>query len=475
MRIAIVGAGISGMTAAYRLSRDHEVTMFESGDTFGGHTYTRDVELQGRPYAVDMGFIVFNDWTYPRFIALLDELGVAWQPSNMSFSVSCEKTGLEYNGTSLNALFAQRKNIVNPMFLRMIADILRFNRLSRVVLKQEDRGVTLGAFLQEHSFSRAFTEYYVVPMGRAIWSATEEAMLSCPIHFFVEFFDRHGFLNINDRPTWRAIKGGSREYAKKLVAAYKQRMRVGTPVVGVQRQADGVVVRTKRGDVERFDYVVFACHSDAALKMLDPPTPLECELLSAFPYQENDVVLHTDARMLPRLPLARAAWNYHNLVRNHERVAVTYDMNILQTIESPETFMVTLNRTAEIDPRKILHRVALDHPVYTPGAVAAQKRRLEISGVNRTAYCGAYWRYGFHEDGCVSGEWAAEDIRRAIAVKERPADGGLRERRESVHGASGAGIPGSDGLASRHPEGASTVASVVAAASVALESSFRRV
>jgi predicted NAD/FAD-binding protein len=420
MRIAVVGAGISGMTAAYRLSRDHEVTVFDPGESFGGHTYTTDVELQGKQYAVDMGFIVFNHWTYPRFIALLDELGVASQTSDMSFSVSCEKTGLEYNGTSLNSLFAQRRNIVNPTFLRMIADILRFNKQAKAVLKQEDKGATLGDYLKEHGFSRAFTEYYIVPMGRAIWSATEEAMLNCPIQFFVDFFDRHGFLNVNDRPQWRAITGGSREYAKKLTASYRQRIRVKTPVVGVQRQADCVIVRTKRGDVERFDYVIFACHSDQALKMLDPPTPLECELLSAFPYQENDVVLHTDRRMLPKTPLARAAWNYHNLVRNHDRVAVTYDMNILQTIDAPEIFMVTLNRSADIDPRKVLHRMSMDHPVYTPGAVAAQKRRLEISGQNRTFYCGAYWRYGFHEDGCVSGEWAAEDVRRVIESRQKP-------------------------------------------------------
>jgi uncharacterized protein len=414
MRIAVVGSGIAGMTAAYRLSREHEVTVFEANEHFGGHTFTKDVELQGRPYAVDMGFIVFNHWTYPHFIALLDELGVASQPSNMSFSVSCEKTGLEYNGTSLNSLFAQRRNIVNPSFLRMIADILRFNRQSKAVLAQEETGATLGDYLKEHGYSRSFIEYYVVPMGRAIWSATEEAMLNCPVRFFVDFFERHGFLNVNDRPVWRAIRGGSREYAKKLVAPYKQRLRLSTPVAGVQRQADCVIIRTGRGDVERFDYVIFACHSDQALKMLDPPTPLECELLSAFPYQENDCVLHTDTRMLPRTPLARAAWNYHNLSRNHDRVAVTYDMNILQTINSPEIFMVTLNRTAEIDPRKILHRVAMEHPVYTPGAVAAQKRRAEISGHNRTFYCGAYWRYGFHEDGCITGEWAVEDVRRVI-------------------------------------------------------------
>lgn len=414
MRVAIIGAGISGMVAAYRLCRDHDVTVFEANDHFGGHTYTVDTELQGRTYAVDMGFIVFNHWTYPGFVALLKELGVESQPSNMSFSVSCERTGLEYNGTSLNALFAQRRNIVNPRFLRMIAEILRFNSQSRAILKKPESSQTLGDYLAAGHYSRSFIDYYLVPMGKAIWSATEQAMLNCPVYFFVDFFERHGFLNINNRPQWYAIKGGSREYARKLTAPYRHRIRLSTPIAGVRRAHDGVVVRTARGDVERFDYVFFACHSDQALRLLEAPTPLEQEILGAFPYQENEAVLHTDTRMLPRTPLARAAWNYHALARNQERVAVTYNMNILQTLTAPEVFMVTLNRTAEIDPRKILKQVVFDHPVYTPKAVAAQKRRTEISGHNRTFYCGAYWRYGFHEDGLVSGDWAVADFKRVI-------------------------------------------------------------
>ncbi len=404
------------MVAAYRLCRDHEVTVFEADDHYGGHTYTVDVELHGRRYAVDMGFIVFNDWTYPGFIKLMNELGVESQPSNMSFSVRDERTGLEYNGTSLNALFAQRRNIVNPSFLRMIAEILRFNKQCRSLLSSPDTSMTLGEYLAKHRYSTPLIEHYVVPMGMAIWSATEQAILNCPARFFVDFFERHGFLNVNNRPQWRAIKGGSREYARKLTAPYRHRLHTRTPVASVQRSADGVSVRTARGDVERFDYVFFACHSDQALKLLDPPTPREIEILSAFPYQENDAVLHTDSRMLPQTPLARAAWNYHALTAKQERVAVTYNMNILQTLTAPEVFMVTLNRTSHITPHRILKRVVFHHPVYTPAAVAAQARRTEISGENRTFYCGAYWRYGFHEDGLVSGDWAVEDFKRVIAA-----------------------------------------------------------
>lgn len=418
MRIAVIGSGVSGMTAAYRLSKSHDVTVFEASDHFGGHTYTRDIEMCGRSHAVDMGFIVFNDRTYPGFVSMMSELGVPSQPSNMSFSLRCERTGLEYNGTSLNSLFAQRLNLVRPSFLKMIADILRFNRESPRLLLSQDSPLTLGEYLERHGYSEAFIERYIIPMGRAIWSATEEAMLDWPARFFVDFFERHGFLSVNDRPRWKAIRGGSREYARKLTASYRHRIRLRTPVKSVKRMHDAVMVRTARGDVECFDYVVFACHSDQALKMLDGPTPQESEVLSAFPYQPNDVALHTDVRMLPRTPLARAAWNYHALEEKRPGVALTYDMNILQTLVSPLPLLVTLNRTADIDPAQIIHTATMDHPVYTPEAVAAQKRRHEVSGRNRTFYCGAYWRYGFHEDGVVSAEWAVRDLN-IVAAREQ--------------------------------------------------------
>ena len=418
MRIAIIGSGVSGMTAAYRLAKQHDITVFEASDYFGGHTCTHDVEMAGRNYAVDMGFIVFNDRTYPSFVALMNELGVESQSSNMSFSLRCERTGLEYNGTSVNSLFAQRLNILRPSFIKMITDILRFNRESPRLLLTQDSPLTLGEYLEKHGYSEPFIERYIIPMGRAIWSATEEAMLAWPARFFVDFFERHGFLTVNNRPQWKAIRGGSREYARKLTASYRHRIRLRTPVQSVKRTHDAVMVRTARGDVERFDYVVFACHSDQALKMLDGPTPQETEILGAFPYQPNEVVLHTDTNMLPRAPLARAAWNYHALGDNKGGVALTYDMNILQTLVSPLPFLVTLNRTGDIDPKHIIHSATMDHPVYTPEAVAAQKRRHEVSGRNRTFYCGAYWRYGFHEDGVVSAEWAVRDFN-IVAAREQ--------------------------------------------------------
>jgi predicted NAD/FAD-binding protein len=419
VKIAIIGSGIAGLTAAWRLHRDHDITLFEANDYFGGHTATVDVEYHGRHYAIDTGFIVFNDWTYPNFIALLDELGVDTQWSNMSFSLRCEATGLEYNGTSVNTLFAQRRNLLRPSFLRMIFDILRFNRESRELLRHANDRLTLGDYLAIRGYSKVFRERYIVPMGMAIWSSTEAAMLGFPARFFVEFFDKHGFLNVNDRPVWRTVKGGSREYVRKLTAPLRSRIRLSTPVAAVRRDASGVTLRTATGDEARFDYVFFACHSDQALAMLEAPTAAERAILGALPYQLNEAVLHTDLAMLPRRPLARAAWNYHALGPAAERrdlLAVTYNMNVLQNITAPVVFMVTLNRSDEIDPRTVLGRYHYSHPIYTPDGVQAQQRRSEISGANRSFFCGAYWRYGFHEDGVVSALWALEDFSRVAGV-----------------------------------------------------------
>jgi predicted NAD/FAD-binding protein len=413
MRVAVIGSGISGMVAAARLHPAHEVTVFEAGSHVGGHTNTIDVDWRGRHFAVDTGFIVFNDWTYPRFIALLDELDVEYQRSNMSFSLRDERCGLEYNGTTLNTLFAQRRNVLRPSFLRMIGDILRFNKASRGLLGSAEDTLTLGEYLAREGYSRAFREQFIVPMGMAIWSATEQAMLSFPARFFVEFFDKHGFLNVNDRPVWQAVKGGSREYMRKLSAPLRDRIRLETAVIGVRRDPVGVTIRTAAAS-ERFDHVFIACHSDQALKILEDPSESERCVLGAFPYQQNEAVLHTDESMLPRTKLARAAWNYHLLDGRDPggRVALTYDMNVLQSLDAPARFLVTLNRRGDIDPAKVIETITYHHPVYLPTGVAAQRRRAEVSGVNRTFYCGAYWRHGFHEDGVVSAEWALEDFAR---------------------------------------------------------------
>jgi predicted NAD/FAD-binding protein len=416
----VVGAGVAGLHAAWRLARVHEVTVFEAADYAGGHTATVDVEWAGRPYAVDTGFIVFNDWTYPNFVAMLTELGVAWQPSSMSFSLRCERTGLEYNGTSINALFAQRLNALRPSFLRMIADILRFNARSKALVGSLDDTLTLGEYIDRGGYSRQFVEHYIVPMGRSIWSAEAAAMLAFPARFFVEFFDRHGFLSVDERPAWQAVRGGSREYVRALLASTRLDLRLSTPVASVRRLPEEVRVRTARGEVEAFDYVFLACHSDQALRVLEAPSAAEAAVLRAFPYAANEVILHTDDSLLPRRPLARGAWNYHLLADPQEPVAVTYDMNVLQSLDAPVRFLVTLNNRRAIDERRILRSFSYDHPVYSPAAVAAQARHRELNGAQRTYFCGAYWRSGFHEDGVVSAQAALAHFEQDLARAELP-------------------------------------------------------
>jgi predicted NAD/FAD-binding protein len=402
MKIAIIGTGISGLTAAWQLRREHRLTLFEANDYIGGHTHTVDVEVGGRSYAVDTGFIVFNDWTYPNFIDLLDQLGVASQPTLMSFSVRCERTGLEYNGENLNTLFAQRRNLFRPSFHRMIRDILRFNREAPALLDGQ-RNISLNAYLREQNYSQEFTEHYILPMAAAIWSAEPDMTGEMPVRFFVQFFKNHGLLSVNDRPQWRVIQGGSRSYVERLTAPFRDRIRLNCPVEWVRRHPQQVHVKPKHGPVESFDEVIFATHSDQALRLLADPTSREREILGAIPYQYNEVVLHTDIRLLPRQRRAWAAWNYHLPAQPQARVAVTYNMNILQGLDAPETFCVTLNRSEAIDPARILYRTSYHHPVFTEASVKAQARRDEISGINRTWYCGAYWSYGFHEDGVNSG------------------------------------------------------------------------
>ena len=400
------------MVAAYHLCRDHEITVFESGSYIGGHTHTIDVLAEGREYAVDTGFIVHNDWTYPNFVALLEELGVAWQPSDMSFSVRCESSGLEYNGTSINSLFAQRLNLLRPSFLRMVADIVRFSSQAPALLAERAADVSLGDYLQEHRYSHFFIENYIIPMGAAVWSSRPADMLKFPARFLVEFFANHGFLSVNNRPTWRVIQGGSREYVKKLTARYAARIRLNTPVDSLQRQPHQVSVRLRNGSVEHFDRVFIACHSDQALALLADASPAEREILGAISYQENEALLHTDTRLMPRKRLAWAAWNYHIPKQPVERVAVTYNMNILQSLRAPAQFMLSLNRAQEIDPAKVLGAYTYHHPIYTAAAVAAQRRRHEIDGARRTHYCGAYWGYGFHEDGVNSAQTSLEEFAR---------------------------------------------------------------
>jgi predicted NAD/FAD-binding protein len=412
MKIAIIGTGIAGMTTAWLLHREHDIAVFEANPAIGGHTNTVDVESGGRSYAVDTGFIVFNDWTYPNFIWLLEQLGISSQPTTMSFSVRCERTGLEYNGNNLNSLFAQRRNLFRPSFYRMLLDILRFNREALNLLEDQRHPMTLQEYLNRQGYSREFVKYYIIPMAAAIWSARPDTITRIPAVYFVRFFKNHGLLSINERPQWRVIQGGSRRYAERLVAAFRQCIRLNCPVSRVRRHPAHVQIKPRDGDWERFDAVILTTHSDEALRILADPSPQEREILSAIPYQENEAVLHTDLRLLPRRRRAWAAWNYHIPAQDEERVAVSYNMNMLQELDASDTFCVTLNRSEAVDPAKILYRTVYHHPVFTPQAVAAQARRDEISGVNRTWYCGAYWGYGFHEDGVNSALAVAKSLYR---------------------------------------------------------------
>jgi predicted NAD/FAD-binding protein len=407
LSVAIVGSGIAGLTVADALHAEHEVTVYESAPWVGGHTNTVDVDDDGAKVAIDTGFIVCNDRTYPNFLALLARLGVATKPSSMSFSLQHEASGLEYNGTSVNTLFAQRRNLLSPSFLGMIAAILRFNREARrwlaATAADAGPGPTLGEWLGERRYGAAFIEHYIVPMGRSIWSAGGAALLGFPARFFIDFFERHGFLTVDDRPQWRTVVGGSRSYVRALTAPFRERIRLSTPVTQVRRLPHAVGVRSGLGAEEFHDAVVFACHADTALALLADPSSAEREVLAAFPYQANDAILHTDARLLPRAPRARAAWNYHLRRSDTPGCAITYDMNVLQSLRTRRRYLVSLNLADRIDPATVLARFRYEHPVYTPAGVAAQRRHAEISGVRRTFYCGAYWRYGFHEDGVVSG------------------------------------------------------------------------
>jgi uncharacterized protein len=403
MRIAIVGSGIAGLVSAYLLSRRHEVTVFEAGDWIGGHTHTVDVEIDQQRHAIDTGFIVFNDWTYPNFIRLLEQLCVESQPTEMSFSVCDPRSGLEYNGNNLNTLFAQRSNLLSPGFLRMLMDILRFNR--EAIADLEAGGLhgqmTLGDYLQQQRYSQRFIDHYIVPMGSAIWSMSLKEMLNFPLAFFIRFFHNHGLLSVNDRPQWRVIKGGSRSYIPALSKPFADNIRLDCPVQRIRRDETGVTVLSRQGE-ERFDRIVLACHSDQALKLLEQPSPEEQAILGDIRYADNDVVLHTDTRLLPSRRLAWASWNYRLGGDPEQPAALTYNMNILQGLDASRTFCVSLNQTDQIDPAQILGRFTYAHPQFSVAASAAQQQWQTLLGKQHTFFCGAWWANGFHEDGVVS-------------------------------------------------------------------------
>lgn len=417
MRIAIIGTGISGLVAAHHLHKYHEITVFDKADYIGGHTNTLDVTLGDQTWAVDTGFIVFNEKTYPNFVKLLKELGVEARDSEMSFSVKCERTGLEYNGTNLDTLFAQRSNLAKPRFWGMLQDIMAFNKKATAFAEDPDADpkMTLGEFLDKGRYGTMFVDYYVLPMGAAIWSASRSNMLNFPMRFFAGFFHNHGMLSVNNRPQWKTVVSGSRSYVKKMVEPWRDRIRLNTPIEKVSRSGAGVWVQPKNGKAECFDEVIMAVHSDQALAMIDRPSLDESEVLGAIKYQKNEAILHMDDSVLPNINKCHAAWNYHITKGEEDPVTVTYHMNILQGLDAPANFLVTLNGGEEIDPSRIIKRIAYEHPIFSSDAVDAQQRYRDISGVNGIHFCGAYWYYGFHEDGVRSGIRVAQDIQALCA------------------------------------------------------------
>ena len=414
MKIAIIGSGISGLTAAWLLHQSHEITVFEANDYIGGHTHTIDVDVDGEQLAIDTGFIVYNDWTYPNFIQMLEWLGIGSLATEMSFSVRCERSQIEYNGSNFNGLFAQRSNLLKPRFHRMLQDILRFNREAVGLLEADHDSLTVDEYVTQRGYSKQFSDLYLIPMGAAIWSCPPETFGKFPVRFIVEFYRNHGLLSIRDRPQWRVISGGSKRYVEKLIAPFEDRIRLNTPVESIDREETGVTICATGSEDERFDHAIFACHSDQALRILgDTATMTEQNVLHEFPYQKNSAVLHWDDSVLPQRRRAWASWNYHidgsppDVQQEFDGASgqsatVTYNMNILERLRAQRTYCVTLNRDAAIDPAKVIGKYEYHHPVYTTERRFAQQKHSALINHNRTSFCGAYWGNGFHEDGINS-------------------------------------------------------------------------
>ncbi len=414
MRIAIIGSGISGLTAAHLLHKDFDIQIFEANDYIGGHTHTIPVQTASGSYMVDTGFIVFNETTYPNFCKIIDGLGVRSQPTEMTFSVKCSQSGVEYNAHSLNTLFAQRKNIFCPAHYRMIYDIFRFRSEFKNLLDHKYDHEPLVPYLKKNGYGPRFINLFVLPITASLWSAGLDKSKNFPLGTFVRFFKNHGFLNIKNQFQWRVIEGGSQAYVPKLTAPFKDKIKLSCPVTSIKREGDQVVVKHQQG-FDSFDQVILAVHSDQALALLADPSTQEKEILGIIGYQPNDVVLHTDSAILPTKKSTWASWNYAIPKEAQEAASLSYDMSILQGIPSPEEFVVSLNQRQNIDPAQIIGEYLYDHPLYTPQVPGAQNRHAEISGVNRTHYCGAYWGYGFHEDGVNSGLEVAKFFGKELA------------------------------------------------------------
>lgn len=403
MKIAIIGSGISGLTTAYYTNMNYDIQVFEAESWIGGHTHT--VKIDG--LNIDTGFIVFNDRTYPNFQKLMDKLGVKYRPTEMSFAVRNDNWNLEYNGNNLNSLFADRKNLFRPKFYKLLSDILRFNKT--VKSGNYNPNLTLGQFIQENQFSEWFSHGYILPMGSAIWSMGIKEMLDFPLEFFAKFFINHGLLEITNRPQWFTIEGGSCQYIEPLTKNFKDKILTNTKVQKVKRNNGKVQLVVDQEELE-FDKVIFACHSDQALALLESPSLLEQEIIGSIKYSNNEVILHNDISLLPKRKLSYASWNYLITNKSDNQATLTYDMNILQGLKSPKRYCVTLNSTELINKSKILASYNYSHPVYSRESVKAQQRFSEVSGHNNTYYCGAYWKNGFHEDGVASALRVCEQL-----------------------------------------------------------------
>ena len=403
MKIAVVGAGVSGLVCALGLGREHDVVVFEGAGRSGGHAHTVVVNEQGRSVAIDVGFIVFNFAHYPHLSSLFDRLGVVSQPSDMSFSVRCDWTQFEFSGSNLNTFFAQRANLLRMDAWRLLFSILRFNRIGQRMLQSPmSDQISVDEFTRQMGFDDVLVDRYLLPLGGALWSCATDTFRQFPMKFFLEFLQNHQMLQLGDRPVWRTVVGGSQEYVQRLTALLGSRIRLGEAVKAVSRAADGVYVRMGNGSVERFDEVVLATHADTSLSLVSGADEEEQEMLGAFPYQDNSVCLHTDSRVLPKSRRAWASWNYRVRDTSSTHTCVTYNMNKLQALDSTQTYCVSLNQDNDIDPDKILHSQVVRHPLFTPGRDAVQANHARLIRRSRLSYCGAYWGFGFHEDGVRS-------------------------------------------------------------------------
>jgi predicted NAD/FAD-binding protein len=409
--IAIVGTGISGLSAAWLLGKNHDVTVYEKNDYIGGHSNTTEIVSEGRHIPVDTGFIVYNPLNYPNLVALFDHLGVPTKCSDMSFAASLENGALEYSGTDLNGLFSQRRNVLRPRFWKMVRDLLRFYRQAPTLIADPSlMEISLGDYLHREGYSEEFIYDHLMPMGAAIWSSSVDEMLSFPTLAFLRFFQNHGLLKLTDRPEWRTVDGGSREYVRRLTAEFSERILCGDPVVKVQRNNQRVIVSTESGSSRTYDHVVMACHGDEALSLLAEPSETERSLLGNIQYQSNTAILHTDTSLMPKRRRAWASWNYIGSSGSltGQSLCVTYWMNQLQGLPTSEPILLTLNPNRNIDPDKILRSYEYEHPIFDLTTMRAQSRLWDLQGRRNTWFCGAYFGSGFHEDGIQAGLAVAE-------------------------------------------------------------------